>query len=443
MAWQPIADLPGAGDYFHIGAHGGKLYLVCGFTVADGNTNPLVWEYDPTTDAYAVKTACPSPHAYGAAGVAGTKIHVVGGYDTGDTMRHSVYDMAADAWTTAADIPIGCYGGTGVGIGSKLYVIGGWDPIESYHNHAQVWDEATDTWALLADLPGPRSYAGAGASAGVIHHLGGFANGPDLDEVLRYSIAGDSWANGPHALFHNLEAGGPGAVVAGRYIYLIGGYGDGYLDVVQGIDMDTGGAFTDTSYPGVTWGSGVGVLGDTVYVFGGWNGTAESAAAHRLVAAPVPVDTPSPPAMSTGNDNIADAWLLTGPQGAVLGTTAGATAEPGEWGPNTEPDVNRGQTVWFKFAGKDRGILTLYITPSGLLTLYYAVYRQANLPAPAVVDQLQEMIASTAFSATDSQVIYNPELGPLWIQIGTGGDAGFELGWDLYPISDDMSWIAS
>jgi hypothetical protein len=74
---------------------------------------------------------------------------------------------------------------------------------------------------------------------------------------------------------------------------------------------------------------------------------------------------PTPP-----NDNFSAAQLLSGLQGTIQGTTAGATREPGE--PNHANSPGNA-SIWYRWVAPENGILTLDTSGSGFDTLL-AVY---------------------------------------------------------------------
>lgn len=155
------------------------------------------------------------------------------------------------------------------------------------------------------------------------------------------------------------------------------------------------------------------------------------------------------PLILRGGDNLVAAYELVGNSGGpVYGNCDGATTEPGEWGPSTSGlEEVRPHTRWFKFAGAQRGVFTLFVSRLDTQTINYAIYRPTNFPAAPAPGLLQELTSSSATGAgeTWNQVFYNPEFGPLWIQTGTDAEPGgdFSLRWDLQTISDDMRWIAN
>jgi len=134
------------------------------------------------------------------------------------------------SWQPAAPQPYGVAEGQGVAVGDKLYVFGGFDsqrgcctPTERAH----VYDVATDSWNVLADLP-----AMNGTGNGGVTHAGVATDGTDIflasgytsndsgrgqifgtREVWQYVVASDAYTRLPDL---------PAVRAAGQLEYLNG-----------------------------------------------------------------------------------------------------------------------------------------------------------------------------------------------------------------------------
>jgi hypothetical protein len=81
----------------------------------------------------------------------------------------------AASWEVRAPIPHHVYGHSAAVVAGKLHVLGGchtpnWQIPASYH---QVYDPATDTWSLAAELPVPVAWAMPAVHEGRIYLFGG------------------------------------------------------------------------------------------------------------------------------------------------------------------------------------------------------------------------------------------------------------------------------
>ncbi len=109
---------------------------------------------------------------------------------------------ATATWTDKAVEPVRTYFHAAASDGSYLYILGG----SSYDganfvdvNNLQRYNPATDTWTQLATPTGVTSITSAAACAmnGKIYVFGGQVNGSYSPGVLIYTIAANSWSNGP------------------------------------------------------------------------------------------------------------------------------------------------------------------------------------------------------------------------------------------------------
>jgi hypothetical protein len=114
-------------------------------------------------------------HAGGA--VIGGRLHIVGGRSMadGNTAAHEVYDPQEDRWRNAAPMPHAQGGLAAAELGGKLYAFGG----EFFHDgggvypESWVYDPASDAWEAIEPMPHPRHGHGAVALDGAIHVIGG------------------------------------------------------------------------------------------------------------------------------------------------------------------------------------------------------------------------------------------------------------------------------
>ncbi len=213
-------------------AIGTKIYVVGGYDALSQNLDTLQI-FDTTTHTWSNGKDAPSV-LYGPAVVAyGGKVYVFGGGGGGSSTNAYAYDPGTDAWTTLANMPQNTIFAAAAPIGTtgKILVMGGgWSGSEQ--SVVQQYDVAANTWLTAPDIPNmkkPRS-AAAGINYGnTVFCLHGSATQGDLLADSEYYSSG-VWKNtifGSQQLYR---------LVAGRYqdkIFILCGYdGNAYSNNV-------------------------------------------------------------------------------------------------------------------------------------------------------------------------------------------------------------------
>lgn len=90
----------------------GKAYIFGGLTPSNGNGNNQLWQYDPQSDQWTVKTPMPAEKRYNSiAFVHNDKVYIAGGHTNGygSTVPGQLweYNPATDQWTRKADLLAG------------------------------------------------------------------------------------------------------------------------------------------------------------------------------------------------------------------------------------------------------------------------------------------------------------------------------------------------
>jgi N-acetylneuraminic acid mutarotase len=160
------------------------------------------------------------------------KIYVIGGYPANRTVQTTVqvYDIATNAWAMGPRLPEPLHHPVAIGVAGKVYSLGGQRTGDTNTNRTLVYDPAgAGTWVDLAPMPTPR---GAGAAAVIddkIYVVGGRPPAGNAFEV--YDISDNGWtplADLPGPTNRNHLA----ATAIGGKIYVAGG-------------RHTGGSFAD------------------------------------------------------------------------------------------------------------------------------------------------------------------------------------------------------
>ncbi|HYK87125.1 MAG TPA: hypothetical protein VE398_00025, partial [Acidobacteriota bacterium] len=232
-------------------AANGRLYYIGGLDPS-GPTNALQ-VYDPAINQWGTGAPMPTAVTFAQTAAVGSRIYVVGGWSEADgtsTNIVQVFDAAINRWTRQQAAPIPVFGGVSASVGGRIFIIGGWTNggggIQVPTNQVHILDTATGEWTTGTGAP----LAVAGASIAVIgsdiYLIGGItADHTVANSVSIYSTTTNSWSAGPSALRGVYEAA---AGYIGNRIYLVGGrLSEGgtcdtgriqILDVLRGVWQD-------------------------------------------------------------------------------------------------------------------------------------------------------------------------------------------------------------
>ena len=143
-----------------------------------------VEEYDPATNAWRERSPMPTPRNHAAIGAVKGKIYVIGGrlgaaFITafpGNIDLVQEYDPATDAWALKAPMPTARSAAASAILNDKIYVAGGELQTNEYlaaFRAFEAYDPATNTWERLPRMPVPRHGLAAGAVGNRIHLVSG------------------------------------------------------------------------------------------------------------------------------------------------------------------------------------------------------------------------------------------------------------------------------
>ena len=75
--------------------------------------------------------------------------HQIGGYDGAWKRKVDQFSVATKTWLTGLNLlPVAKMDSSGISVSGRLFMIGG------RAGNVLEWDEATDTWSEVADIPG-------------------------------------------------------------------------------------------------------------------------------------------------------------------------------------------------------------------------------------------------------------------------------------------------
>lgn len=167
----------------------------------------------------------------------------------------NVYDTSGDSWSAGTAMGTPVYGIDAVAIGTNIYVPGGTDCTDDPHDGCttgafydtlQILDTATGTWSTDAGdpMPAPRTAASAVAADGKLYVVGGYDDTGTVQSTLYIydpaAASGSRWTTG--AAMPTARAYAAAGVV-GDNLYVAGGWGGGttslYTLEVYSISGDT------------------------------------------------------------------------------------------------------------------------------------------------------------------------------------------------------------
>ncbi len=181
-SWAIKSSLPVTpADKVALAAISGQIFAV--FPVA-GNAHPQLYRYDPFQDTWEQRQSHSDERTIASLGIANGMIYAVGGCLIGQSpcepTRVDRYDPMNDAWTTNAISPTTTrhthLGPTLSTVGGKMYVIGGWDGYSELAS-VEVYDPWSNTWASETPMSTAR-YKAAFAMVGYkVYVMGGNRGG--------------------------------------------------------------------------------------------------------------------------------------------------------------------------------------------------------------------------------------------------------------------------
>jgi N-acetylneuraminic acid mutarotase len=123
-------------------------------------------------------------------------------------------------WYTLAAMPFKRQEISTAVLNGEIYVIAGYDEAGQSTSTVQVYDPASDSWRLAADLPIANNHNAAAVAAGTLYAFGGESN-----RVFAYDPDQDAWFDVAPMKYQHGNT--PAVAVIDDYIYVAGGTGPG------------------------------------------------------------------------------------------------------------------------------------------------------------------------------------------------------------------------
>jgi len=181
------------------GAVAGSLMLLPSASMAQNASANQPWENNVTADGSA-----PVKRHETAAAVWNNRIYLIGGRGTKPVDQ---YDAGSNTWVSLLPTPTEMHHFQPLVWNDRIYLLGGFAccyPNEPALTHIQIYDPATDTWSIGAEIPAARRRGGAAAVVFMdrFYMIGGNTLGHNGGAVAWFDVydpATDTWSILPDA----------------------------------------------------------------------------------------------------------------------------------------------------------------------------------------------------------------------------------------------------
>ncbi len=197
-----------------------------------------------------------------ASAVLNGKLYVIGGYDTGfrSTTTVQVYNPATDTWALAHPLPYVVNHNSAAVAGGKLYSFGAGGGVFAYNSNNNSWGAVASTHYVHSDT----------AAVAVIDnkiYVAGGTGTPSQRELEVYDPVANRWTiKAPMSVPRNHTAGG---VIDGKF-YVVGGRaGANSTTALEVYNPQTNTWSTRATMPTARSGIAAAVVNDELWVFGG------------------------------------------------------------------------------------------------------------------------------------------------------------------------------
>lgn len=285
--WARLPALEIARSHPSVATHKGKIYAFGGGGPNFKSLNSVSC-FDPESGHWSKRRDMPTLRSGTVAAAVGDRIYVMGGgFRQEDGMFRfltsvEIYHPDSDSWEKGPDLLMPHdYPAVAV-LNNTIYVIGGHHPdatqggpkTDPGFDFCERLDLEKGTWEQIAPLPTPRFALSAVTRDGKILAMGGVAFRPEgfnnFTVIETYDPRTGAWSNNPDFSLP-WPAAGLGSAILGEDIYIFGGYSDDDIHT-RTARYSTGQNDWQqvTPLPSPVAAMGVTVCNDAIYVVGGW-----------------------------------------------------------------------------------------------------------------------------------------------------------------------------
>lgn len=221
--WTRVRSMPVGLNHAAAASYRGRLYVVGGYSAADGlaNEEALLLRYDPKTNRWKRLARPPSARAALAAAVVGDRLYAAGGVRVGTAVPTlEIYDLRKNRWTTGPDMAVAREHLAATAAGGYVYVLAGRAGGQGNFATAERFDTRAGTWERLPDMAKPRGGIAAATVRGDVVVVGGEESAGTIREVERFDTATRTWSALPPM---RTPRHGLGAVALDGRVYSIQG----------------------------------------------------------------------------------------------------------------------------------------------------------------------------------------------------------------------------
>ena len=225
---------------------------------------------------WSTKASLSAPRSLAASAVENGKVHVIAGWQGGNTCSYlssqEVYDTTTNTWEAKAALPWSAEGVAAAELNGKIYALGGFIGCGLSTASVAAYDVSLNAWTSKAAMPTSRGRLAAAVINGVLYAAGGFAQGTQtvLRTLESYDPITNTWTTRAPMPTARYNVGG--AVINGIF-YVAGGYDNAHvLSTLEAYDPSTNTWTTKASMPSPVQYPTVVANNGLLYVMGGGGG---------------------------------------------------------------------------------------------------------------------------------------------------------------------------
>jgi N-acetylneuraminic acid mutarotase len=278
--WKALSPMPQSVSEFALASVGTKVYVMGGLSTVNGVATPSadVQVYDTATAQWSTGAKAPRARAGATAAAVGTRIYLMGGYDSANPTGFAsvdVLDTQTGQWSSGPAAPTARFYACAAAIGSQIYLVDGTQSMSIAPATAALerLDTASGTWSTLASSGYAVAHPACTAANGALYVSGGEARytsfGEQQTTSQKYDPASNLWSS---TNFFTSRRSRHASVAVQGSVFLIGGHTDagvvgGLTDVTEVFKTSTGIWSIKAPMPAAAQDVGAALVGGYVYVF--------------------------------------------------------------------------------------------------------------------------------------------------------------------------------